>query len=102
MARKFAAKYLNPWMFAREAKRARVQALRDRDGDTCWRCHRPMRFGSPFNCGKSATIEHKLPKSLGGTGQLDNLVLCHVGCNRHLGANPAEQKERMRLPKDVA
>ena len=56
-----------------------------------------MSFGPPFNVGKAASIEHKVPQSLNGTDDLDNLVLCHVGCNRHLGANPPEQKERMRL-----
>jgi 5-methylcytosine-specific restriction endonuclease McrA len=56
-----------------------------------------MRFGPPFNVGKAATIEHKVPRCQNGTDDLDNLVLCHVGCNRHLGANSPEQKERMRL-----
>jgi len=91
------AKYVNAWMFQREKKRQRVEALRTRDGDNCWHCGNPMRFGPPHNIGKSATIEHLLPRSLGGTGQLDNLRLCHVGCNRHLGANPPDQKRRMRL-----
>jgi hypothetical protein len=28
---------------------------------------------------------------------MDNLALCHVGGNRHLGDRPLEQKERMRI-----
>lgn len=56
-----------------------------------------MRFEGKPNCGKAATLEHLLPLSLGGTWALDNLRLCHVGCNRHLGANTPEKKESMRI-----
>lgn len=56
-----------------------------------------MRFGGLPNCGKAATIEHCMPLSRGGTWALDNLRLCHVGCNRHLADHPPEQKERMRI-----
>jgi 5-methylcytosine-specific restriction endonuclease McrA len=78
-------------------KRQRLAHLGARDGDDCWRCNRPMRFGGTPNCGKAATIEHLTPLSLGGTWALDNLVLCHVGCNRDLGDRPRAQKERMRI-----
>jgi 5-methylcytosine-specific restriction endonuclease McrA len=50
------------------------------------------------NKGRAATLEHVLPRSQGGTDAFDNLRLVHVGCNRHLAANPPEQKERMRQP----
>lgn len=56
-----------------------------------------MRFGAPFNTRRSATIEHLQPKAEGGTCELDNLVLCHKGCNKHLGTNSPAQKQRMRL-----
>jgi 5-methylcytosine-specific restriction endonuclease McrA len=97
MPRKNIAKYLNPWMFGREKKRRKFEQVRERDGDDCWRCYHPMDFSEPRNKKKSATIEHKIPRCLGGTWELDNLVLCHVGCNRHMAANSPEQKERMRL-----
>jgi 5-methylcytosine-specific restriction endonuclease McrA len=93
-------KWFNRWMFARERRRARFDAVRKRDGDDCWHCGNPLRFGPPYNVGKSATIEHWLPKAMGGTSALGNLRLCHVGCNRHLGANNPEQKERMRLRRE--
>ena len=99
MSRKSVVKYLNPWMFRREKERRKFARVRERDGDNCWRCGHPMDFTEPRNGKRSATIEHKLAKALGGTSHLDNLVLCHVGCNRHLGANPPEQKERMRLKR---
>ena len=61
-----------------------------------------MRFDGPPNCGKAATIEHVLALALGGTNRIDNLRLCHVGCNRHLADRPPEQKERMRINQDQA
>lgn len=61
-----------------------------------------MRFEGKPNCGKAATIEHHLPLSRGGTWALENLRLCHVGCNRHLAANTPEKKERMRINVDAS
>lgn len=99
MAKKSIAKYLNPWMFKRQKKRERLTALLARDGDLCWHCGNKMRLGPPHNIGKAVTIEHYLPKAMGGTSALENLRLCHVRCNRHLGASPPEQKDRMRLAR---
>jgi hypothetical protein len=92
------------WLHRHHRRKARFVELRALHGDNCWRCNKPMRFGGPPNCGKAATIEHLTPRCQGGTGTLDNLRLCHVGCNRHLGAHSREQKERMRinLPQDPA
>jgi hypothetical protein len=100
MGRKNLKRFLPWWMKKHLKKRAKIAEIRQRDGDNCWRCHRPMRFGPPYNVGKSATVELKLPKALDGTSALENIVLCHVGCNRHLGANTPEQKQRMRLRLD--
>jgi hypothetical protein len=97
MRRKIIAKYFNAWMFQREKKRQRFAELRQRDGDKCWRCHRPMRFDLPRGHDQAPTLEHRLPQSKGGTGALDNLCLCHRYCNRMMGDNTPEVKERMRL-----
>ena len=75
------------------AKREQVRA---RDGDDCWWCFRPMDFAATARKTQAPTIEHLLPLSLGGTGRLDNLVLCHPGCNRQLGNRPRAEKERLR------
>jgi nitrate/TMAO reductase-like tetraheme cytochrome c subunit len=90
------AKYLNPWMFKREKAKQRVAKLRTINGDNCWRCHAPMNFTEPRNKRRSATIEHLTARAHGGNSAIDNIVLCHRGCNQHLGANTREQKERMR------
>jgi len=42
-------------------------------------------------------LEHLLPRSLGGTDDAANLVVCHQHCNMHLKDRPREQKEAMRL-----
>lgn len=97
MARKKSlARYFAPWVNKLLRKRERFESVRLRDGDICWRCTRLMRFGPPYNVGKGATIEHIMPLSKGGTWALDNLRLCHVGCNRHLADHDPAQKERMR------
>jgi 5-methylcytosine-specific restriction endonuclease McrA len=91
-------RWLMPWWIRHHHRhKAKAAELRVRDGDSCWRCNRPMRFDGPPNCGKAATIEHLNPRSKGGTWHIDNLRLVHVGCNRHLGARTPEQKERMRI-----
>ena len=45
---------------------------------------------------RKPTIEHLQPKSLGGGNDLENLRLCHPGCNNALGNRPHANKERMR------
>jgi hypothetical protein len=96
MPREFIARYLNPWMFQREEKRRRFAALRERDGDNCWRCRRPMDFELPRGHDLAPTIEHLQAKSKGGTMELGNLCLCHGRCNRLMGDATLEVKERMR------
>jgi 5-methylcytosine-specific restriction endonuclease McrA len=89
--------FLPGWVHRRLREREKFAQVRALWGDDCWRCNKPMRFEGPPNCGKAATIEHLTPLSKDGTWALDNLRLCHVGCNRHLGDRPREQKERMRI-----
>jgi 5-methylcytosine-specific restriction endonuclease McrA len=97
MARKPHPKWFARWMFGRDKRKAKFEAVRERDGENCWRCGHPMNFELPRNKRRSATIEHVRPLADGGTWAMNNLKLCHTGCNRHLGANSPEQKERMRL-----
>jgi len=64
--------------------------LRERDGANCWLCQRPIPDGK-------ASIEHLKSRFEGGTDDESNLVLCHAGCNIHLGSRPLERKIRMRV-----
>jgi 5-methylcytosine-specific restriction endonuclease McrA len=101
MPRKSIAKYFAPWMFQRDKKRLRFDQVRERDGDNCWRCKRPMRFDLPPGHDLAPTIEHLLPKSKGGTSALDNLCLCHGRCNRLMADATPEVKERMRRKSEA-
>lgn len=85
------------WFHARQKKADKVAALRERDGDNCWRCGKKMRFGGIPNVGKAATVEHLQPLSKHGTWAMDNLALCHVGSNRHMKDFDRTHKEKMRL-----
>ena len=75
---------------------SKVDRLRLRDGGRCWLCDEPMDFKAVPNSKKAPTIEHLIAQSLGGSNLLENLVLCHPGCNRLLGIRPLASKIKMR------
>ena len=91
MSRAVLAKYVTPWKFRREQQAQRVAALRQRDGDDCRRCRRPIRFDLTPGHDKGPKIEGA------GDGQaLDELFLCHGRCNAAGADNTAEVAERVR------
>jgi 5-methylcytosine-specific restriction endonuclease McrA len=96
MQQRAIAKYLTPWTFRRDQQQ-RFDALRRRDGDTCWRCKRPLRFDLPRGHGQAPTIEQIRPSSTGGSGTLDNLGLCHGRCNWMTADATPQVQERLRL-----
>lgn len=68
----------------RSNRRIGIRALGDRDG---WKCHL---------CGRtvavaSATADHLVPQSLGGSGSPSNLRLAHMLCNSRRGARGPAQ-----------
>jgi 5-methylcytosine-specific restriction endonuclease McrA len=83
------------WRRTRQWKQARIAQLRARDGSACWLCFRDLFTGGKLK-NRKATIEHLTPRALGGGDALDNLVLCHPGCNQHLGCRPVDKKLKMR------
>lgn len=63
------------------AARRRIFAnLRERHGDNCHWCGKAMCFETRQEP-RSATIEHVIPKSEGGTNKESNLRLAHRRCN---------------------
>ena len=71
-------RYLNPWKFRRQKAAERLAALRQRDGDNCARCRRPMRFDLTEGHDQGAAVEQVVR----GEGEaLENLRLCHGRCN---------------------
>ena len=86
------AHYLTPWKLKREREAERVRALRSRDGETCARCRRPMRFDLPDGHDQGARIEEIAP----GSAALDNLRLTHRRCNAPGLDHTVEVTERIR------
>lgn len=55
----------------------RVRRLRDRDGDDCMWCFKPIDFTIPHGMKWSVSIDHIRPRAAGGTSELANLQLMH-------------------------
>jgi hypothetical protein len=102
MSRSLIAKYVTPWKFRREQKERRLNALRERDGDNCRRCRRPIRFDLPKGHDKGPTIEPIGASANGDAEELDNFCLCHVRCNAPGADNTAEVTERIRRQNEAA
>ena len=98
MARGSIVEYLNPWR--REKAQARLDAIRNRDGDNCRRCRRPMNFDLPAGQDQAPKLEPILPSA--GAAALDNLCLCHTRCNAQSGDNTAEVLHRLQLKSTEA
>lgn len=96
------SKYLNPWKLKRDKQRQRFAELRQRDGDCCSRCRRPLRFDLPPGHDQAPSLESIGPKRGSGSRALDNLCLCHVRCNGVTVDNTAEVQERLRLRAEAA
>ncbi|HEY0313297.1 MAG TPA: hypothetical protein VGC56_12475 [Allosphingosinicella sp.] len=83
------------WRRTAEWKARRVRALLKRDGRHCWLCNRPLAATTPKE-GRRTTLEQLIPRCMEGGDGLDNLVLCHAACNRHLRDHPPEKKRKIR------
>ena len=84
-------RYLNPWKLKREREASRLAALRQRDGDNCARCRRPMRFDLPAGHDQGAAIE----------GPADDQRLCHARCNPSGVDHTDEVLERRRRKNET-
>ncbi|WP_156483649.1 HNH endonuclease [Azotobacter vinelandii] len=81
----------NPPVTSTNAKRRRrrIARLRERDGDHCFYCLKPMRR-------TQMTLEHLLARNLGGSSALTNMVLAHARCNERAGHLSVSEKIRIR------
>lgn len=73
---------------ARRAKRRRIrEALRVQQGGCCCWCGGKMGPPAMRNSESpdSETLEHLVPRSLGGKEELENMALAHVRCNQERG-----------------
>lgn len=104
MAGTIIAKYLTPWRFRREQEEQRLAALRQRDGDICRRCRRPIRFDLPPGHDKGPRIEpfESAGASAAEPEALKGLCLCHGRCNAAGADNTDEVAERIRRNSEAA
>lgn len=77
------------WMGSTQKTRSsfakKKAALRNRDGDICFYCLLPMQE-------EEMTVEHLIPRQIGGPDHIDNLVLAHEKCNMAAGKKPLKEK----------
>lgn len=78
------------------SKITKIERMRARDGDRCWLCAGTLDFEAIPNSKKAPTIEHLEARANGGTDAIENLALCHPGCNKHLANKPIDKKMRIR------
>lgn len=101
MASSIIAKYVTPWRFRREQQEQRLAALRQRDGDNCRRCRRPIRFDLPPGHDKGPKVETFDSVGAEVPEALDGLCLCHGRCNA-AGADSTDQvTERIRRKSEA-
>lgn len=67
----------------RQPKFNRINIFR-RDGDACQYCARTF-------AKRELTLDHVVPRSMGGRSTWDNVVCCCVACNRKKGGKTPEQ-----------
>ena len=99
--RRLVAKYLNPWGFRRRQEAERLLALRQRDGDCCRRCRRPIRFDRPSGHDLGFRLEQIVPANAGGSDAIDNLCLTHWRCNAKSRDDTVEVLERLRPKREA-
>ena len=70
------ARFVSPFKYRREQEAAaRVGALRQRDGDDCRRCRRPMRFDLPAGHDQGAWVQPIQFEAEAESASLDNLCI---------------------------
>lgn len=79
--------YLNHWNRVRSGKIAEAPVKIDpvsvfaRDNWTCWLCHSPVSRTAAAPHPRSATVDHVVPVSKGGSNDAGNLRCAHWSCN---------------------
>ena len=96
------ARYIKPWTLKRDKQRQRLAELRQRDGDNCRRCRRPIRFDLAPGNDQAPMLEQMGPKSKESGRALDAFCLCHVRCSGATVDNTAQVQERLRLRTEAS
>jgi hypothetical protein len=102
MTRLFLARYVSPWTLRKDkVEQQRLTAIRQRDGDDCRRCRRPINFDLPRGHDRGPTLLPIEPDTSGEPPVLDNLCLCHVRCHAAGADNTGEVTERIRRKSEA-
>lgn len=100
MSRFDLSRFVTPWRYRREQQERRLAALRERDGDDCRRCRRPIRFDLAPGHDKGPKVETILPGEESDQ-RLENLCLCHGRCNAAGADHTDEVNERIRRKSEA-
>lgn len=68
----------------------RVDRIAARDGWSCWLCGGEIDPAAPVGSPVSATVDHLVPRSRGGSSEPSNLRLAHRRCNHRRGSHLPE------------
>src|SRR5678816_2436904 len=90
------ARLLTPWTLSAKRAQHRLDQLRSRDGDTCRRCRRAMRFDLAPGHDQGPRIEQLRPGPAARPIPLDDLFLCHVRCHAGMTDHTAQVAKRVR------
>jgi hypothetical protein len=102
MTRSFIAKYVSPWALRRDkVEQQRVAALRQRDGEDCRRCRRPIRFDLPRGHDRGPTVQQTAAEAMTDPRSLESLCLCHVRCHAAGADHTDEVTERIRRKSEA-
>ena len=102
MTRSFIATYVSPWVLGCDKQlQQKLAALRERDGDNCRRCRRPIRFDLPSGHDSGPMIEQTASHN-SGEAAFEDLCLCHGRCNAVGADNTDEITERIRRKAEAA
>lgn len=74
-----------------------MPGIYERDGGRCAICHRKVSLRVRWPAPLSATLDHIVPLSAGGSHTIENLTLAHLGCNLKRHTRGAAQL-RLSLP----
>lgn len=92
-------RFFNPSKYRREQPKARVAVLRQRDGECCRRCRRPIRFDLPVGHDLGALIDAVVTGA--NAENIANLCLTHGRCNVSGQDRSAEVLERLRPQREA-
>lgn len=68
------------------ARRTRLRVLFERFGGCCAICGKPCAIDTSPTDPRKATVDHRIPRALGGADQQHNWQLACLACNREKGA----------------